>query len=151
MNLEQIENALAERIFKAEEGEINALPVYHDLRALADFVENVLGQKAFMEQVLDEVRQYGRDGKGVGDKKYTVKNSTTYSYGHIPQIKELEDKLKAVKKPIEAQIKALKEKAKQSLRDMDGNSSFVNVNTETGEVFPPAHKFSKETINRGKG
>lgn len=138
--------AIASKVEKAAEGHIAALPVYAQLRELAEFIDEALKDEAFVHELYEELLKEDKSTKGYGEHAYTLTGKTSYSFKHIPEIAEAEAIAKAAAEPYVKRVNALKELAKQAYK-LDGKAL---VDTLTGEVIAPAHATYSQYIKKGK-
>lgn len=96
LHFEMREQEIAHHLTEVENGNTRALPLYAEVKALKDLYTQA--EKQLFPFAIDEAEDYPENTFEEDGVEFTKRNgSTRYSFSHIPEVKELETHLKAVK------------------------------------------------------
>lgn len=134
--LESTSDMISAAVSRVEDGHDDGIALYAQLRELSDVIAQA--QEQISPHVMDALRQYGKDGFVVGDKRFEVRYGPgRWSYPNTQEYQRIE----AEKKGVEAELKRIAQMA-QTAQKMG-----ANVTTEDGVIIEPGVYVSgKETI-----
>lgn len=134
----QIKATLIEMMFDVDEGVINPLDFFIELKQLDEIINGDSKTEGLLTQcqtlALDEAEKYKNDV--YHGFKINLRSGGKYKYDHVDQIKQLEEKLKQIKK----EIKELQEASKAAYIN-----NRIMLDQDTGEEIKPAQYIPYQT------